>query len=277
MTEYRNRGLIARGYAYFRRLHEDRQAPYYLTTIAAGNIPALRMLTSARAGLPRYVPAGLFHTFAVPLVKRTAPVVPDDLVVRCASEDDLPTLLRFLNAEGSKRQFFPLVEPGDLFTSDGPWRGLLGEDVWLAWRDGELLGVLGAWDQYAFKQSVVAGYHGALAWLRPALNAWWWLRGSPRLPREGESLRFRVAALPLVRNDSVEVFDALLSHLVYRYAGGACTHLLVGLHERDPLLAVVRPRSVATYTTHLYLVSWNDAAKAVAASGCAPYLELGTL
>ena len=41
LPEYRNRGLIARGYAFFRRLHADGRAPLYLTTIAEGNERAL--------------------------------------------------------------------------------------------------------------------------------------------------------------------------------------------------------------------------------------------
>ena len=34
---YRNRGLIARGYAFFRDLHADARTPLYLTTTAEGN------------------------------------------------------------------------------------------------------------------------------------------------------------------------------------------------------------------------------------------------
>src|SRR5207244_4600097 len=45
---HRNRGLIARGYAFFRRLHADGRAPLYLTTIAEGNGLALTLLPSGR-------------------------------------------------------------------------------------------------------------------------------------------------------------------------------------------------------------------------------------
>src|SRR5262249_16635498 len=64
LPEYRVRGLVARGYAFFRRLHEDGRTPYYLTTIAEGNELALRILTSGRSGLPAYHPAGRYHTIA---------------------------------------------------------------------------------------------------------------------------------------------------------------------------------------------------------------------
>src|SRR5207302_3186573 len=67
---HRNRGLVARGYAYFRRLHADGQARLYLTTIAEGNHLAQTLLTSGRAGLPAYHDAGLYHTIALPLARK---------------------------------------------------------------------------------------------------------------------------------------------------------------------------------------------------------------
>src|ERR1051325_6536319 len=44
LPEHRSLGLVARGYAYFRRLHADGRTPFYLTTIAEGNEMALRIL-----------------------------------------------------------------------------------------------------------------------------------------------------------------------------------------------------------------------------------------
>src|SRR5207248_343014 len=61
LAGHRNRGLVARGYAFFRGLHGDGRAPLYLTTIAEGNELAVRTLTSGRAGLPAYHDAGRYH------------------------------------------------------------------------------------------------------------------------------------------------------------------------------------------------------------------------
>jgi hypothetical protein len=66
--------------------------------------------------------------------------------------------------------------------------------------------------------------------------------------------------------------------LRHRAAGGPWTHLLVGLHEADPLLSVMRRYQVACYRTHLFLVCWSDGEEArVAVDGRAPYLEAGSL
>ena len=69
LPDHRNRGLLARGFRFFRELHGDGRAQLYLTTIAAGNETAIRQLTSGRAGLPAYHDAGEFHTLAIPLRK----------------------------------------------------------------------------------------------------------------------------------------------------------------------------------------------------------------
>src|SRR5262245_1238603 len=65
LQEYRNRGLLARGFAYLRRQHADGLAPLYLTTIAEGNATAMEVLIGGRAGLPRYHFAGRYHTLAL--------------------------------------------------------------------------------------------------------------------------------------------------------------------------------------------------------------------
>jgi hypothetical protein len=278
LKAFRNRGLIARGYAFFRRLHGDGLAPYYLTTIAQGNLTALNVLTSGRAGLPQYIPAGQYHTLAVPVAKRNGLAMTEGVTIRRATSADVPAIVRFLRTHGPRRQFFPVVEEREFAAQSGPWLGLAIEDLWLAWRGSELAGVFGTWDQHAYKQSVVTSYHGPLAWLRPALNVCWSLRGSPRLPAPGEPLRFRVAALPVVRDDRPEIFEALLSRAAVSLAGGNCSHLLIGLHERDPLLTVAQRHSATCFATHLFLVAWDDSDEVRAViNRRAPYLELGTL
>jgi hypothetical protein len=276
LPEYRNIGLIARGYAFFRRLHEDGRTPFYLTTIAEGNETALKVLTSGRAGLPMYHPAGRYHTVAIALPRR-APrfAAPQAATLRTATSDDLPPLLDLLATNGPRRQFFPCCECDDILAR---WRGLQWDRIVLAERGGNLLGVLAGWDQHAYRQSVVHSYSGWVRWLRPLYNAWQWPRGVPGLPAPGQPLPTLTAALPLVTDDDPHVFAALLGELRRRCTGGPWSYLLLGLHESDPLLPVARRYEAACYTTYLYLVAWPDGdAARTALDGRAMYLELGTL
>src|SRR5262245_5965962 len=102
LPEHRNLGLVARGYALFRKLHGDGRVPFYLTTIAAGNRTALKVLTSGRAGLPAYHPAGTYHTVAVALPRRKRPLAERGVHVRPARAEDLPAVLDFLATVGPR-------------------------------------------------------------------------------------------------------------------------------------------------------------------------------
>ncbi|HEV3138708.1 MAG TPA: hypothetical protein VGZ26_12410 [Pirellulales bacterium] len=277
LPAYRNRGLVARGYAFFRKLHADGRARLYLTTIAERNTLALALLTSGRAGLPTYHYAGRYHTLAFPVVRRRrAPRASGDADFRPATADDLPAVLRFLETVGPRRQFFPHYQAGDFFAHDGTMKDLRPTDMVLALRRGQLVGMLAGWDQHRFRQTVVHGYEWPLGWLRPFYNAWATGCGKPRLPGTGDSFRYLTAALPLVAEDDPRVFALLLEAL--QSEAGPWEYALLGLHETDPLLTVVKTYRATWYSTRLYLVCWEDGEGVRAAlDGRPPYLELGTL
>ncbi len=275
---HRNRGLVARGYRYFKELHRDGQARLYLTTIAEDNWLALRLLTSGRAGLPAYHYAGDYRTAVLPLRGRRLEKAPAGVEVRPATADDLPGVLAFLAAVGPGRQFFPCCAADDFFTGSGAFRGLRPADLLLAFRGEELVGTLAGWDQSSFRQTVVSGYGRPLRWLRPLYNCWARWRGLPRLPPAGEALRGLTGTLPVVKDADAGVFAALVGELCRRASSGPWEHLLVGLHAEDPLLAALRGKAVRWYVTRLYHVCWQDGeAMRKGLDGRPPYLELGAL
>jgi hypothetical protein len=278
LPEYRNRGLLARGYAFFRELHSDGRVPFYLTTIAAGNRAALAALASGRAGLPKYHGAGAFHTVAVTIPRRPGPTAASTVIVRPATAEDFSAVLDFLREVGPRRQFFPRLEPGDFHSPAGAMRDLPCDNLLLAQRRGRLVGMLAGWDQHSFRQSVVHAYHGPLRWLRPLYNTWARCVGEPALPRPGDTFRYLMGALPVVAEDDEHVFASLLAALRRHSAGGRSSHILVGLHDSDPLLRVVKRHQAACYLSYLYLVCWQDGESArVAVDARTPYLEAGSL
>lgn len=280
LPQYRGTGLLARGYRFFRSLHGDGRAQLYLTTIAEGNVNALSLLTSGRAGLPRYHFAGMYHTAAIPLVrgKHRLNCAQQAVEIRGATAADLPRLLRFLQTAGPTRQFFPRYEAHDFFHARGTFRDLEPSDLLLAFRKGRLVGTLARWDQSRFRQTIVEQYATHLHWTRPIYNCCASLRGLPKLPKPGESFRFLTAALPLVLHDDPQVFTALLRALIERPAPVLCQYLLIGMHESDPLLRVVKLHQSTSYLTRLYHVCWEDGESLRAQLDTRPpYLELGCL
>lgn len=279
LPEYRRGLVLAGGYRFLRELHGDGRAQIYLTTIAVGNNAALSALTSGRAGLPRYDYFGSYHTGAIAIRRRAAASnLPPGVAIRGATADDLPQLGAFLDRIGPARQFFPCHRQTDWFHDAATFRGLLAEDILLACRGGEILGSLGCWDQSSFRQIVVEAYGPALALSAPLYNGWAALRGSPKLPKPGESLRFLTTALPVVAGNDRNIFAALLEAALARSVGRGWSHLLVGMHESDPLLDVVKHFQTEAYLTRCYLVYWDDGvALRRQIDGRTPYLELGCL
>jgi hypothetical protein len=279
LEPYRNRGLLARGYKYFRNLHNDGRAELYLTTIAEGNGRAISMLTSGRAGLPQYHLAGRYHTVAIPILKRSRQQPAGSSVnVRPATRADIGALLDSLQRIGPARQFFPSYQAADFFNSQGTFKDLSPSDLLLAFRNGRLVGTLGGWDQHRFRQTVVEGYDSPLRWAWPVYNCWAKLRGRPKLPRPGESFRYLIGVLPVVENNDRQVFAALLDTLLAMSRARGCDYLLIGLHETDALLPIVMQRGTTSYVTRVYYACWEDGEDMrTRLDGRPPYLELGCL
>ena len=279
LEDHRNFGLVARGYRYFRGLHADGRAEIYLTTIAEKNRPALELLTSGRAGLPPYQPAGTFHTVAIPVAhqKKRSPIVAG-LTMRAAEPADCEMILSLLQSEGSRRQFFPCYSREDLLGDGGLLRGLSLRNLTLAFRGQQFVGIAGWWDQRSFRQTVIERYRGPLGWLRAPYNALAPLAGRPRLSAPGVPLRDVYLALPLALDDDKEVFAALLGEIMRRVADEPVDYLLAGMHESDPLLGVLRTLRGIWYNTLLFFVTWSDGRELAASlTGRPLYLELGAL
>jgi hypothetical protein len=281
--QYRGSGLLGRGYRFLHELHRDGRTNLYLTTIAAGNEVATRLLTSARTWLPRYHAAGRYCTFAIPARRapRDGQHGASDCEVRRADTADLPALLELLSNAGRRRQFFPCYEAEDFFHDQGTFRDLGAENIWLACRNGQLIGSLAAWDQRSFRQSVVEGYSGWLRQLRPFYNLWARLRRRPRLPAPHHPLPLITAAIPMVVDDERAVFRKLLGHLLAEIPRGTsknADYVLLGLHERDALAPVARQLATQVYFTRLYYVCWHDGEQLrEQLDDRVPYLELGCL
>jgi hypothetical protein len=280
LPEYRNRGLLARGIVYLRRLHADGRAKLYLATIAEGNDGAIRLLTSGRTGLPTFHPAGQYLGLALPIPTRSrgASLAAGELTLGEAGREDLSEILQFLRKWGPRRQFFPDYRDEDFFRADATFKDLAPRDILLARRKGQLIGTIGAWDQHGFKQSIVEGYGTALKWVSPVYNLWAQFRARPAIPRPGSELRYLTAAIPVVADDNEEVFLALLRAVLARASGGEYQYLMLGLHDRDPLLPAARKLGGRTYAGRLYLACWEDGEELrQSLDDRTPYLELGSM
>lgn len=274
----RNGTVLARGYAYLKKLHREDVVPAYLTTIIDGNTHARELLTSGRAGLPTYTPMGRYLTMVIPVRTRPprarSPAGFEIVNRHAVAADDLNA---FIQREGPRRQFFPVcsAEPHERTLPD-----LIGrENISVAVRDSRILGVLALWDQHATRQCIVSGYSPAFTLLRPALNAYLRARRCAPLPPAGAPLRYAVAGLASIRDDDPTVFNCLLQAVRDHATRAGIHQLAVGMHARDPLCPYTKTHARVTYRSSLYLVAWdrNPDIFNNLDPDRVPYLELGTL
>jgi hypothetical protein len=234
-----NTPTLARGYAFLKQLHEDERTPAYLTTIIEGNDKAKRILTSGRANLPSYKPIGGYLTHVVPVkIRSSKPNSDAHIQIKAATEVCGHELTSFLVEEGGKRQFFP-VHNCNGQTSAIPRSIGLGK-LLVAEKGNCIVGTMSVWDQDDCKQSVVAGYSGALRALRPVLNLFLGTRRLHPLPNIGQQLRYGTAAMICIKDNDPSVFTSLLKHTLALAAERGLHQFAVGMHERDPLVPALK-------------------------------------
>ena len=272
---YRGGTVIGRAYRHLAELHRDGRARLYYTMIAEGNRLALDTIAAGRGGLPPYRDLGRFLSPAVNLRRRKPPLPWDGEVVR-GQAALLGEIVACLRRNHARRQLAPVYAEADF---GSPWlRGLRLEDLYVARRQGAVVGVLAAWDQRAFKQTVVRGYARALALARPFYNLGARLAGFPRYPSAGEALRSFYASLVAVDGDALDVFRALLRALYNDHVGGAYHYFVIGLHERDPLRPALADYTLTPFAGRLFVVHFADGEEAWRGlDGRVPYVELAML
>jgi hypothetical protein len=273
---YRGGTLVARGYRFLRELHTDRKAELYGTVIFHDNQTALRTIAATRAGLPAYHDLGVMHCPGINM-RRRKPVVAADCEIVRGRRELLPEIVDCLNRNNARKQFAP-VHDVESFFHGKRWKDFQPSDFYVACRKNKVIGVLGRWDQSAFKQTRVIAYGGRLRWMVPAANAVHALLGAPAFPEPGQYVPFFYVSFIAVDGDDVGVFRALLRHVYNDAVGSSFHYVMVGLHERDPLLAALEDYSLTPFAGRLFCVCFADGEHVYRRlDGRVPYVEAATL
>jgi hypothetical protein len=270
---YRGRWLVSRGFSMLKQLHDRDPLPGYLAAVTVDNREAEGILVrKGRKVFPAFHPVASYCTLALP-VRRASSVSG----VASATADDIPEIVRFLQTSGSRRQFFPVWSEARL-NSLTTRLGLCIEDVQIARRSGRIAGLIGLWDQSAYKQDVVRSYSGWIRLAVPLYNASApWLR-RPRLPKAGERIRSGYAVFICIEQDAPSVFGDLLAATLHRAAARGLDYVLMGLDERDPLFRTARERPHIPYRSRLFLAEWPEGGHLHAQLDRRPsYVEIATL
>lgn len=224
--------------------------------ILADNAPYLTSVSRGRSGMPGFYPTGDIETSLITGRRSGRRASPAGLTIRPANPGDSERLQAFLDDEGSRRQFCPRYSVEALERGDAYYRGLSLTDYWLALDGDRIEGVVGVWDQKAFRQSRVVGYHPAIRAARPLYNAWSRLTGGMRLPPAGSCFQYLMLHTVLVRQHQPEVLEALLDVLLAHYRP-AYDALVAGFFKSDPLAAVPAQYRRRVLRSRHFLMGWE--------------------
>lgn len=271
--QYRGGTLIARGYRLFRELHEDGRARLYATVIFNDNDAALTTITTGRAGLPQYHNLGKIHSPGINIRGHLPPVEAACKIVR-GCDEMLPEIVQCLNRNNSRRQFAP-IHTIRMFRDR--WCDFHLEDFHVALRGGSVIGVLGRWNQSAFKQTRVSAYRSRMRYGLPIANAFRRFTGAPRYPKVGEEVRYFYLSFIAVDDDNLQVFRSLLRSAYNSAVGREYLYAICALHERDPLLPALNEYVLTPFEARLFCVTFEDGESSVQnLDGRVPYLEAST-
>lgn len=260
--KYQGRHLLRGGKPFFMQCHADGRVRGYFLVAAAGN-PAAHAAFMGREseGFPTLRPLDSIATLGIIVGRQRRQSLPAGVSLEPGHPDVLSDVVAFLQREGARKQLFPCYREED-FISSGLTRDAHLEDMAVAWRDGQIVGTAGLWDQSAYKQTVIRGYHGSLRWLRPLYNIALRGMGAQPLPQPGERLNFAWVSFICVADDDAEVFDALLHRIYNRAVERGYAYLMLGFSERDALLAVARRFRHITYRSRIYVFDLDPAGPA---------------
>ncbi len=275
--EYRKSMGLIRGYKVFHQYHNDNRAKLYLSTIIEDNHHARAILESGRCSMPVYHDIGRFCSKAIGLRQKVPLNFDNSISIKTLSHEDMPQVLEFMNIEGAKKQFFPHYRSSDFNSDQGVLRGLKSDDIFIAFSNNRILGIAATWDQREFKQSMIVGYKPLIKVIRPLINAGLGALRYPRLPKPGNKLNYFSLALVCIKDDSMNIFGALLNKIVNKNKG-KYDFMMAGLHEKDPLARCLALYKGISYSSRLYVVYWPDGKSEFAKlDERVPYLELGAL
>ncbi len=262
--EARRRLGLFQAYRFLHELDRHVDVPFYFTTIVDANHEAHRLLTSRRAGLPEYRPAGSIRSFAITANALRRHCRHAAGAVACGSADWEELRDFYRDGAGGGRQLFPVFP-------DAPTAWLQPECMLVCRRHGRIVAAAALPDLSDRRQIRVHAYHPWLRRGRKGVNLAARVLGYPELPAPATDLPHRYLARMLIHGNDPEIFAALLAHAAERLQSEL---LFLALHEADTLQRVLRRIPTWSCRSTLYYVFTGASPEAMDG---VPYFELAEI
>jgi hypothetical protein len=224
---------------FFDALCERTGCSAYYTAILSSNRAAMNALTKRRAkrvNQPFYQRLHEFNAVQVQLTRKRTPSSP----IRSATSSDVPRLVELLSREHEKRPFGYRYDQGELEHRLAKWPGFTLDDTLVVEKHGEIVGFTTIWDPSIVKRYRVHAYNGSMKWVKRGFNFAASLARWPKLPEPGGEFRYAYLTNTWVKDESPEIFRALLEHAYARLQPKGFHFFTFELDEKDPLEPALR-------------------------------------
>ncbi|MBF0523264.1 MAG: hypothetical protein HQL24_09450 [Candidatus Omnitrophica bacterium] len=258
--------ILSNGYKKMKEFHQDGKAKLHITTILEDNKTAKVALVwkNKDQSIPNYYDVGGINTYFIfPFLPRfplnTLNIVRGNMNII----DDVVT---FLNAEGAKKQFFPVYTREYFLTL----RNFKISDFYVTYDGGQIIGVAATWDQSAFKQVLLRKYNGRMKWVKMIFGG--------LLPNEGERIKHFYLSFVATKDNSAQILASLLNYVYLDIRKNGYKYCVVGLHEKDALNKALRTFPTIIYKSRLYVAEYkSDNEIRELLDNRVPYVEIATL
>lgn len=249
-----------------------------LISIFNDNAVAKKNLLTGKGFLPIMKDIGMIHTLIFkPLNLSVKDIGSDVADIRFASVNDIPMIIDFFDKYGKDKTFFPCYETSHLNSSTGLLKNLRMEDVALAFKNNELKGVMGLWNQTDFRNWKVHTYSFRLRLLKPFMNIISWIAGKALFPDAGKLIDYRCLSLVCIINNVQSVFNQLLNYQIVNLSGRRNVYFAYSMHDSCPFLYNF-PIPNFDLKSSLYLTYWKEDEELVSSFRIDEiYLETGGL
>jgi GNAT superfamily N-acetyltransferase len=217
------------------------------------------------------------HTIETSFIftRNVKPRIPAGVEIRAAKASDVPAMQAFFDREAPRRNGYPCYDFTKMLNQHPYYAGISVGDYALAFKGGQIVGMLGGWDQKAYKQTRIMGFKPVIAAIRPLYNIYAGLFGGFKLPPVGGMLNYLTLHTTLIAGDDPALYRALIDWIM-AHQGQKYDALACAVTSGDPLLEVPRGyKRQKLFSSHFWLSYGDDPRPGI--DDRPLYVELGRL
>ena len=255
------------------RKFESEKCNDFFCSVLAGNEEAEKMLAKNRAYMPPFTQVCDYSTF---LLNPKAITIPKSKMRNLANLDvvqphDMPELLKFLNREGQKYSYYPVIT-----NIESQFSGVKLEDMFLLRCSGEIVAFGLLWNQSHYRQNIVTSYGGIMRIVQrisPIVAA----GGYIPVPQPGDQADFWVWGLLTVKNNDREIYLQLLSGLAKVSKQRGLTTAVLGAVHEGVLYSIIKRFRHLSFDSKIFSVQERIDLKTIPDKERSIHLEVGWL